>query len=194
MLAGMELRSERLILREYVEADWQAMFGYQAAERYWRYYEAGGRRTEAGARQMVRLFCDWQQTHPRLYFQMAVALKSDGRLIGSCGLRVRRLVDHGRPDAGWEADIGYDIDPELWGQGYASEAAARIVRFGFDELSLHRVWAYCISDNRGSWRVMEKIGMRQEGLLRQNEFMQDRWWDSRVYGLLASEWREHTQA
>ena len=190
----MELHSDRLILREYVEDDWRAVFGYQSDERYWRFYGDEARRTEEGARQMVRMFCGWQVEHPRTRYQLPVTLQDDGRLIGSCGLRVRRLVDHGRADAGWEADIGYEIDPLLWGNGYATEAAACIVRFGFEELNLHRVWTYCIAENVASRRVMEKLGMQFEGRLRQNEWMQGRWWDSDVYGLLEAEWRGLTSS
>ena len=63
------------------------------------------------------------------------------------------------------------------------------MRFGFEELNLHRVWAYCIAENLASRRVMEKIGMQFEGRLRENEWMQGRWWDSNVYGLLNTERR-----
>jgi len=113
----MELCTDRLILREYFEDDWRAVFGYQSDERYWRFYEAGERRTEEGARQIVRLFRGWQVEQPRTRYQLAVTLQVGGRMIGSCGLRVRRLVDHGRADAGWEADIGYEIDPAHYPTG-----------------------------------------------------------------------------
>jgi RimJ/RimL family protein N-acetyltransferase len=190
----MELETERLILREYVADDWQAVLRYQADARYWRFYhDAGTRGSEAGARAFVQTFIAWQREQPRTRYQLAVTLRNGGRLVGSCGLRVRRLVDHGRADAGWEGDIGYEIDPALWSRGYATEAARRIVAFAFAELGLHRVWSYCLAENVASARVLEKAGLRLEGRLRENEWFQERWWDSLVYGMLVSDRRESDQ-
>jgi RimJ/RimL family protein N-acetyltransferase len=69
---------------------------------------------------------------------------------------------------------------------------AALLRFGFETLGLHRVWGYCLAANEASWRVMERLGMQREGLLRENEYLQGRWWDTAVYGLLASEWRQRS--
>jgi [ribosomal protein S5]-alanine N-acetyltransferase len=187
---AMMLETERLVLREYADEDVPAVLAYYADERYWRFYNEEERAGDAGAREMVSLFQGWQRESPRTHYQLAVTLKQSGALIGSCGLRVRRLVDHGSPKAGFEADIGYEIAPALWGHGYATEAARGIVRFGFEELKLHRVWSYCLADNIASWRVMEKVGLQLEGRLRENHWMKDRWWDSLVYGLLEQEWRQ----
>ena len=75
------------------------------------------------------------------------------------------------------------------GKGYATEATRSIVEFGFQELKLHRVSSWCIADNVASARVLEKVGLRQEGRLRENEYFKGRWWDTLLYGLLDSEWR-----
>ena len=71
--------------------------------------------------------------------------------------------------------MGYELAPRYWGCGYATEAAAALLAFGFRELKLHRVWAQCIAENTASAHVLEKIGMRQEGRLREQERMQGRW-------------------
>ncbi len=78
------------------------------------------------------MFLDQQTEQPRLKFQLALTLRSNSQLIGNCGIRMRT------PDA-HEADIGYELNPEYWGQGYASEAARAIVAFGFTQLRLHRI-------------------------------------------------------
>ena len=93
----------------------------------------------------------------------------------------------------FQADIGYELDPRHWNRGYATEAAHAIVDFGFRALSLHRVWAWCVADNTGSAHVMEKLGMRLEGRLRENDYYKDRWWDTLMYGILLEEWEEHKQ-
>ncbi len=76
----------------------------------------------------------------------------------------------------------------VWGLGYATEATRLIVAFGFRELGLHRIEATCAPENLGSVRVLEKIGMRREGQLKQHLLAHGAWRDSLVYGVLRGEW------
>ena len=135
-------------------------------------------------RAFVRMFIARRDEEPRTKFQLAITLASNGQLIGNCGIRKET------PDT-QEADIGYELDPHYWGRGYATEAAHAILAFGFRELALHRIWAWCIAENAASAHVLEKLGMRQEGHLRQNEWMQGRWWDTLLYAILEHEWQTH---
>ena len=66
--------------------------------------------------------------------------------------------------------------------------------FGFDELGLHRVSSWCIADNVGSARVLEKVGLSLEGRLRENERYKGRWWDTLLYAVLLPEWRSLQRA
>ncbi|HYJ79103.1 MAG TPA: GNAT family N-acetyltransferase [Longimicrobiaceae bacterium] len=174
-------RTERLLLREFTLDDLPAVLAYHRDPRYLRYYPER-RGTEPETRRLVQRFVDWQQEEPRARYQWAVLLPEDGRLIGNGGIRIQSFET-------MEADIGYELDPEHWGRGYASELAAALLRFGFTELGLHRITAHCVADNVGSARVLEKVGMRQEGRLRESEWMQGRWWDRLLFGILAHEWR-----
>ena len=182
----MQMETDRLILRDFVPDDAAAVASYRADERYWRFYGEPGD-ILAGAREHVELFIGWQQAEPRTHFQLAIVVKETGRLIGNCGLRLRDQVSYGFSSL-HEADIGYELDPAYWGRGYATEAVSALVDFGFSQRSLHRVWTYCIADNEPSWRLMERIGMRREGLLKQNVLHQGQWADTLVYGLVAEEW------
>lgn len=177
----MEIITERLRLREFVADDWPAVLAYQSDPRYQRFYELT-EQTERGAREFVAMFLDQQQAQPRLKSQLAGTLKATGELIGNCGVRLNA------PGAR-EADIGYELNPEFWGNGYASEAARAMVEYGFTALGVHRIWSWCIADNTASARVLEKLGMRQEGRLRENEFFKERWWDTLMYAILEPEWR-----
>ena len=94
-----------------------------------------------------------------------------------------------KPGNDWEADIGYELAPEYWVRGYATEAALAMVTFGFRELELHRISSWCIADNTASARVLERVGLRPEGRLRENEYFKGRWWDTLLFGLLESDWR-----
>ena len=75
-----------------------------------------------------------------------------------------------------------------WNRGYATEAARAMLTFGFEVLELNRIFAEYYARNPASGRVMQKIGMTHEGMLRQHMFKDDRFEDSVVYGILRSEW------
>ncbi len=176
----MRIATERLVLREYEHGDWPAVLAYQRDPRYFQFSPWTGR-TEAETRDFVAMFMAQQTERPRRIFQLAITLPDDGRVIGSCGIRRKPAND-------WEADLGYELAPEQWGRGYATEAALAIVGFGFQELRLRRVSSWCIADNIASARVLERVGLQLEGRLRENEHFKGRWWDTLLYGLLESEW------
>ncbi len=178
----MKIITERLVLREFKLEDWIQVLAYQSDPRYQRYYPLTDRTPEE-AQAFVQIFLEQQKEQPRRKFQLAVSLRGTHSLIGNCGIRLNT------PKA-LQADIGYEFSPEYWGKGYATEAAQAIVYFGFSILHLHRIWSWCIAENMGSARVLEKLGMKLEGRLRENEYFRNRWWDTFMYGLLASEWKE----
>jgi RimJ/RimL family protein N-acetyltransferase len=180
------LTTDRLILREFDKSDWPAVLAYQSDPRYLRYYHWTGRTPEE-VQEFVGMFLAQQQQRPRLKFQLAVVLKETEQLIGNCGIRLKELEAR-------EADIGYEFSPEHWGRGYATEAARAIVYFGFTELRLHRIWSWCIAENTASARVLQKLGMRPEGRLRENEYFKGRYWDTLLFGLLDHEWPAQQQA
>jgi RimJ/RimL family protein N-acetyltransferase len=176
----MRIITRRLILRDFVEEDWPDVLAYQCDPRYLRYYPWEGR-TEADVREFVGMFLEQQTEVPRRKFQLAITLLDQPGLIGNCGIRRK-------PDNDWEADIGYELSPEYWGRGFATEAGQAMVDFGFQELDLHRISSWSIADNTASANVLEKLGLRQEGRLRENEYFKGRWWDTLLYGMLRTDW------
>jgi len=183
----MKLETERLILRDFVEDDWQRVLEYQTNLLYLRYYQwTESDRTPEALQEFVGWFLEHQRQEPRIKFQLAITLKSNNLLIGNCGIR-RDTSD------AIEADIGYELDPKHWDHGYATEAAHAIVDFGFSHLGLHRVWSWCVADNINSAHVLEKLGMQLEGRLREKEYYKGRWWDWLMYAILADEWQAHKQ-
>ena len=182
----MKLETERLILRDFVEEDWRRVLEYQSDPLYFRYYPWSERTPEA-VQAFIGRMINFQQQEPRIKFQLAVVLKSDNLLIGNCGVRMDKV------DA-VQADIGYEFDPKYWNHGYATEAAHTIVDFGFKHLGVHRIWAGCVAENVGSAHVLEKLGMKLEGHLREEQYYKNRWWDSLIYAILVGEWETHKQA
>lgn len=175
----MILQTGRLLLREFVAADWPAVLAYQRDPGYLR-FQVWTQRTEVDVRTFVQRFLDWQHEEPRRRVQLAVTLRSTGELIGNVGLR--QSMSEGRV-----AEMGYEISPVHWGCGYATEAARAMLVFGFSTRGLHRIHARCIAENIASARVLEKLGMHCEGRLRESEWLKGRWWDVLLYGLLHRE-------
>jgi [ribosomal protein S5]-alanine N-acetyltransferase len=84
----------------------------------------------------------------------------------------------------FHAEVGYDLTPSRWGQGLVPEALAPMIRFGFEEMKLHRIEGRVHPENLGSIRVLEKLGFQKEGHLRENHFNGERFEDTAMYGLL----------
>jgi ribosomal-protein-alanine N-acetyltransferase len=111
----------------------------------------------------------------------AVVLRGRGELCGSIGLLINSR------DA--NAELGYWIGVSYWGQGYAAEAAREVVRYGFEQLGLHRIYAAHSGNNAASGRVLRKIGMSYEGTHREHPRKWGEYEDRVEYGLLVGEWR-----
>jgi RimJ/RimL family protein N-acetyltransferase len=178
----MLLTTERLLLREFTAQDCHAVLAYQSDPRYLRYAPWTHRLPEHVER-LMQVCIGWQHEQPRCKFQLAILQQTTHQLIGSCGIRM--ATAHAP-----EAELGYELHPDHWGQGYATEAARCILAFGFQTLRLQRVWAECLTENTGSVRVLERLGMRQQRCLRQHTLMKNRWWDSLVYAVDWAEWQD----
>lgn len=109
----------------------------------------------------------------------AIVLKAGGELIGAIGLVLKLNQEN--------AELGYWIGKPFWGQGYCTEAGRGVLKYAFTELRLHRVHAHHFSNNPASGRVMQKLGMRHEGCLRQHVKKWDTFFDVEAYGILGSE-------
>jgi RimJ/RimL family protein N-acetyltransferase len=87
-----------------------------------------------------------------------------------------------------QAELGYWIGLPFWRKGYATEAAREGVRYAFEDVRLNRIYARCMVRNPASVRVLEKLGMTREGLLRQNLRRWEQFEDAYIYSILRSEW------
>ena len=124
------------------------------------------------------------QEHPDTagqWFQFAVGLRPAGQLIGDCAAK---------PDAEdpRQCEIGFTIATEYQGHGYATEAARLLVGYLFTARGKHRITANCDARNTASAAVLERLGMRREGHLRQSTWAKGEWTDDLLYGLLREEW------
>jgi RimJ/RimL family protein N-acetyltransferase len=174
------LHTARLRLRPFDDPDATDLFALHSSAYVLRYWDAPpwGERVRAerfitACRQMAE-----QGTGARL----AVDRVCDGAFIGWCSL------NRWNPDYR-SASLGYCFDHAAWGRGYATEAARALLRWAFDTLDLNRVQAETDTRNVASARVLEKLGFRREGTLREDCIVNGEVSDSWVYGLIRREWR-----
>jgi len=113
--------------------------------------------------------------------KFAIVENASGELVGGIGLSVEESHMH--------AEIGYWIGVPHWGKGYATEAAREIVRHGFEDIRLNRIFAGVFTGNPASEQVLKEIGFKHEGTLRQHFQKNGTFLDNECYGILASDWR-----
>jgi [ribosomal protein S5]-alanine N-acetyltransferase len=123
----------------------------------------------------------WMESHLENYeagksYEFAVTDKGSGELFGAIALSNNQRFNHG--------EIAYWIGEEYWGRGYATEAAEAIVQFAFSEKKYHKVFARCFGSNPASGRVLEKAGMREEGILIDHVRKENRYEDLVHYGII----------
>jgi RimJ/RimL family protein N-acetyltransferase len=111
----------------------------------------------------------------------AIRLLPDARLIGSVGLR-----DIDREHL--QAELGFWIGREWWGQGYAREAAVAVIRFGLESLGLNRIYAHHMARNPAAGRVLLASGMQREGFLRQRVRKWGVYEDVVLYAVIRDDW------
>ena len=177
------LETDRLLLRPYGDDDLHALHEIERLEETARYLYNPPLDVDATGALLDRrkALTAIDEEHDGLF--LAAVLKETGQLIGHVNLEVVSR-DHR------QGEIGYVLHPDHQGRGYATEAAAVMLRLGFEELDLHRIVGRLDARNVASASVLERLGMRREAHLRENEFVKGEWCDELVYAILASEWRE----
>jgi RimJ/RimL family protein N-acetyltransferase len=175
--------TDRLIIREFNEGDFKSVHIYASNPEVTMYLPFGPN-SEEETQLFLKRVVNYHLQNPRCDYEFAIVLKGSNTLIGGCGIHITNINNK-------EGSIGYCFNKKYWRNGYASEAAKAIIKFGFEELNLHRVFATCHPDNIGSAKVMEKIGMQKEGRLREHKFQKGEWPDSFIYSILHYEYESN---
>jgi RimJ/RimL family protein N-acetyltransferase len=177
------LETDRLLLRPYADADLEALHDLERREDTARYLYNEPLSLDATRAQLKRRMKLSTIDDDQDELVLAALLKESGALVGHVSLqRVSREHRQG--------EIGYVLHPDHQGYGYATEAAAFLLRLGFEALDMHRIVGRLDARNAASARVLERLGMRLEAHLRENELVKGEWCDELIYAILASEWRE----
>jgi [ribosomal protein S5]-alanine N-acetyltransferase len=180
-LFPVTLDGDRIRLREFTEDDLDRVWQWGSKAEFFRYLPIEPPSSYQEQRYWLDGVLKEASTRPRRQYQLGIDPVEGSGLIGAVRIGIE-------PGSGRAASIGYGIHPDLWGQGYATEATRLIIAFGFQSLRLHRIWATYHQDNLGSGRVLAKVGMRQEGRLRHHRVTHDVWYDSIICSILEDEW------
>lgn len=179
-----QMETDRLIIRRFLPEDWSDLYEYLSIPEVV-YYEPYNAFTKD---ECVKEALSRYEAEEKSTF-WAVCLKEGNKMIG----HIYFSQDEPLEFMTWE--IGYVFNPNYYGNGYATEACRRVLKYGFEELKAHRIIAGVNVKNTASWRLLERISMRREAHMLKNVFFKRTaegepiWHDSYHYAILSSEWQ-----
>lgn len=175
------LATERLLLRPFSDGDGDALFAMYGAPDVSRYLYTEPRTRDEIPEMLERAKLLSGIDDERDGLRLAAVLKATGEVVGDISLwRVSR--EHA------QGEVGYVLDPNHTGHGYATEAVCEALRVGFEVFGFHRIVGRLDARNAASAAVLDRVGMRREAHLRENEFIKGEWASELIYAMLATEW------
>ena len=173
------LRTSRLTLRSLEVSDDADVFAVFSDPMVMRYWDGATMTTRQDAMNYIdHILLGFRR---RELFQWGIADRETNGVVGTCTL-IHISANHQR------AEIGFAIRQERWGHGLGSEAVTAVVAFGFETLNLHRIEADVDPRNERSLRLLERLGFRREGHLRERYYIDGERQDAVMMGLLRTEW------
>ncbi|WP_054027710.1 GNAT family N-acetyltransferase [Bacillus sp. FJAT-28004] len=169
------LETERLQLREVVKTDAQGIFNCFSHNDVTRYYGQDTFTSIEQAKQLVAFFAKSFQENRGI--RWGIELKGKKEIIGTIGFNALSSK-HKR------AEIGYELHPEYWGKGYATEAVSKVISYGFRELELTRIGAVVFIENKESNKLLAKLGFEKEGILKNYMYQNGVAYDTNIYSLI----------
>ena len=177
------IETERLLLRPLEAGDVEALHAYQSRADVCRYIPYEPRSREAIAERLADPAKSRSTLEePGQALDLAIVRKDTGQLIGDV-----LLFWHSEEHKGGE--VGYALNPEHGGHGFATEAAAAMLELGFEGLGLHRIIGRIDARNDASAAVLRRLGLRQEAVLVENEWFKGEWSTEIDFAILDHEWR-----
>ncbi|WP_029333511.1 GNAT family N-acetyltransferase [Exiguobacterium oxidotolerans] len=175
------LQTTRLTLREVTPLDAPSLLTYLADERVVKPMGLAPFQSEADALDEINWYHSIRTEQTGLRWGITEHATPD--IIGSCGFLNRSSRQQ-------RAELGFELSPAHWGKGLAQEAVQAVLAHGFNEWDLNRIEALVLPDNTASQRLLERLGFKREGLLRQYEKTRGQFDDLYMYSLLQKEWHD----
>lgn len=177
------LETDRLVLRRLRHEDAADLFDYFRRDQVTAYYDLESFRELRQAEDLIQV---WNRRYDgQQGIRWGIALKSADRIIGTCGFH-NWFKEH------YKAEIGYELSPEFWGKGFMTEALQKVIHYGFEAMGLNRIEAFIDPANTRSRKLLERLGFREEGFLRECFYEKGRFVDAVLFSRLKSD--EQTDA
>ncbi|MBB6453114.1 ribosomal-protein-alanine N-acetyltransferase [Salirhabdus euzebyi] len=175
------LETERLRLMEIGENHIQAYFDIMSLDQVTQYYGMDSLENLEQAENIINSFLAGFETKRSM--RWAIVLKENNTFIGTIGFN-NLMIRNKR------TEVGYEIHPNYWRNGYTSEALKEIINYGFEEFDLFRIAAVTYPENKPSWKMLEKIGFEKEGLLRGYLYQHNKSNDAFIFSLIRPDWKK----
>lgn len=173
-----QLETDRLRLRKISFKDLADMHAYTTSKKVTKYIPFPTHKSIEDTRKFIDYVLEQYHIQKKLFW--GVELKETQTLIGTIEFVSLDLIHN-------KAEIAYLLSDCYWGKGIMSEAAAEIIKFGFQTLQLTRIEARTFKENIASQKVLEKVGMTFEGTLRKSQFLKGRYQDINIFSILSED-------
>lgn len=174
----VKLNTDRMVLREFQTEDLTFVYNHFSDPRISKYlFDADPPGTIDDARELLNWCLDTHSNHLR----WCMVSKDKNAPIGTCGFHCYDRRNNA-------AEIGYDLSFEKWNNGYMTEALSKLLSHGFNAGSLHRIYAYVYVHNDASNQLLQKLGFKLEGVIRDKHLYHGRYYDHNLFSLLCGEW------
>ncbi|RCX21091.1 ribosomal-protein-alanine N-acetyltransferase [Anaerobacterium chartisolvens] len=178
-LDNPKLETERLILRKLEITDTNDVFDYAKHPEVAKYVTWEAHKSVEDAKGFINWTLGRYKNDEA--GEWGIMLKDNSKIIGAMGFVQLDLQN----SCGL---IGYVLSKEYWGKGIMTEAVTRLISFGFKDMGLNRIEAVHAVENEASGKVMQKSGMKFEGVLRQRMFAKGKFWDVKQYSIIKEDW------
>jgi len=172
------LETKRLILRKLRLEDAKDLFEYASDPEVAKYVTWEPHKSIEDSINLIKFTHERYEKREGIIW--GIVYKENNKVIGT--FDISPVTKHFR------AEIAYALSRDYWGKGIATEAVKEAIKFGFEKMNLNRIQAMCIPENIGSYGVMEKVGMKYEGLIREYMYIKGKFQDLKLYSILRREY------
>ena len=179
----IKIKTERLLIRDHIEEDLVAMHELLSNEKTMFYLPGIMKRRIEDSEESLQVSISEAKSINRSKYFFAILDRKTNGYIGEIGFTKKQESASGNV-----MDLGYFIKEEYWGKGIVTEASKAVINYAFNNLNTIKIVAGCVVDNKGSERVMQKLGMIKEAEFKNHVLLDNRFYDRVEYRFLKEEW------
>ncbi|MEM7019988.1 MAG: GNAT family protein [Pseudomonadota bacterium] len=178
------LQTSRFVLNRFSDADAEDLFRHFSTPTIVEHMDIAPLQTVEQAQEII----DWTKSiyQDKTGIRWIIRTHEESDFVGTCGFN--QIVQ----ERASRAEIAYDLWLSYWGKGVLQEVMPAVLEIGFNDLSLRRIEAFVNPGNHRSCRTLERLGFQQEGILRDYAYWLGKYWDQRIFSLLASDWAKRS--